>query len=80
MNTLYHTILIFGSLQDHIQSNTLQLDVVADTDTLRNLLLSKYPALENTTFCIAVDKQLIQSNTPLSPSAEIALLPPYSGG
>jgi molybdopterin converting factor small subunit len=39
-----------------------------------------YPQLENTECMIAVDRNIIQSNTPLQENTEVAVLPPFSGG
>ncbi len=51
-----------------------------DSDELLKALHTAYPFLENLKFTLAVDKQLVQENTPLKGSEEIALLPPFSGG
>ena len=51
-----------------------------DSDELLKALNTAYPFLEDLKFSMAVDKQLIQENTPLKGNEEIALLPPFSGG
>jgi molybdopterin synthase sulfur carrier subunit len=53
---------------------------VADTDGLVRALHSTYPALAESKYVIAVNKQVITSNTSLDENSVVALLPPYSGG
>lgn len=72
-------IIIFGQLTD-ITGNTLTLDNVPDTNTLVQELHNRFPLLAKAKYVIAVDKKLVQSNTPLSSESTVALLPPFSGG
>jgi molybdopterin converting factor small subunit len=51
-----------------------------DTDGLIKEMAVRFPALENLTCLVAVDRLVIGSNTPIREGQEIALLPPYSGG
>jgi len=53
---------------------------VADTDGLVRALHNTYPALAESKYVIAVNKQVITSNTSLNENSVVALLPPYSGG
>jgi len=73
-------IKVFGQLYDIIGSHSFEMDDVASTDELIQDLQAKYPALKNSKFKIAVNRNIIQSNTALQCDAEIALLPPFSGG
>ena len=73
-------IKIFGQLNDIIGSNSIQVERAADTNELLRQLQLYYPALENSKYTIAVNRNIIQSNTALQQDAEIALLPPFSGG
>jgi len=52
----------------------------ADTDSLQRTLGEKYPALKERKYAIAVNRQLVKQNTVLTENAEVALLPPFSGG
>ena len=72
-------IILFGRLAD-IAGNSVFLDDVADTDSLINVLHGKYPALVESKYVIAVNKQVITSNTSINENSVVALLPPYSGG
>jgi molybdopterin converting factor small subunit len=72
-------IILFGRLAD-IAGNSVSLDNVSDTDGLVRALHNTYPALAESKYVIAVNKQVITSNTSLNENSEVALLPPYSGG
>jgi len=72
-------IILFGRLAD-IAGNSVSLDNVADTDSLVSALHNTYPALAESKYVIAVNKQVINSNTSLNENSVVALLPPYSGG
>jgi molybdopterin converting factor small subunit len=72
-------VILFGKLSD-IAGNSVSLKGVTDTDGLINALHKNYPALANTKYVIAVDKQVIKENTVLNNNSTIALLPPFSGG
>ena len=73
-------LLFFGQIADFTGNSELTLDTVPDTDTLRASLAEQYPNLAKIRYAIAVDKQLINSNTPLNDQSVVALLPPFSGG
>jgi sulfur-carrier protein len=74
------TVKVFGQLNDIVGNNLIQVDDIADTDELIKKLQSKYPLLINTKYRVAVNRNIIQSNTNLQQDSEIALLPPFSGG
>ena len=72
-------VLMFGQLAD-IVGNSVIINNVADTDSLIHALHKSYPALAGSKYAIAVDKQVITSNTSLNENSVVALLPPFSGG
>lgn len=73
-------IIVFGQLTDIIGNDNLVVSDTKDTDSLMEQLHKLYPALADTKFLVAVDKQLITANTILTNNSTIALLPPFSGG
>lgn len=73
-------IMIFGQLTDIINSTELALTGIADTNSLVNELNKLYPALADSKYVMAVDKQTIIANTVLKEDSAVALLPPFSGG
>ncbi len=73
-------IKVFGQLADITGSNLFEVADVGNSDELIKQLQLKYPALKNAKYKIAVNRNIIQSNTTLQHNAEVALLPPFSGG
>lgn len=69
---------MFGKLAE-IAGNSVSVDA-QDTDSLVTILHKDYPALANTKYIIAVDKQIIRGKTLLNNNSAVALLPPFSGG
>ena len=72
-------IQLFGQLKQMTGESELFTDA-ADTDGLTREMATRYPVLENLTYRIAVDRNIVQVNTPIKAGQELALLPPYSGG
>lgn len=72
-------IILFGRLAD-IAGDSVTVEDVSDTDDLVKTLHKNYPALAETKYIIAVDKQVIKENTNLNNNSVVALLPPFSGG
>ena len=73
-------IITFGRIKDITGSGDIFFDGAADTNQLIRQLHERYPALANTPYIVAVDKEIISGNTGLSGENTVALLPPYSGG
>ncbi|TVR76686.1 MAG: MoaD/ThiS family protein [Saprospirales bacterium] len=73
-------IRAFGLIAEKMETDDFDLEGLHDTDGVRMALLGKFPSLEKIDFAIAVDKELIDKNTSLKSGAEVALLPPFSGG
>jgi len=73
-------ILLFGQLAEAARAKTLQVEDFGDTDELIHHIEQLCPSLRGLTYIVAVNRNVIQSNTKLTPDAEVALLPPYAGG
>jgi sulfur-carrier protein len=72
-------IQLYGQLKQMTGASELFIDV-PDTDGLTREMSKRYPGLENLNYRIAVDRNIVQENTPVKAGQELALLPPYSGG
>ena len=72
-------ILLYGQLKQITGSSELTAEAV-DTDGLIKEMAARFPLCENVKYLIAVDRNIVQSNTAIKPDQELALLPPYSGG
>jgi hypothetical protein len=73
-------VRIFGQLEDITSTPTVLIKKVGDTDSLQEELFMTYPALKEKKFSIAVNQNIIHQNTMLDDNAQVALLPPFSGG
>jgi sulfur-carrier protein len=72
-------IQLFGQLKQITGVSELTMDA-GDTDGLIKEIAARFPLLENLTYLIAVDRNIVQTNTAIKAGQELALLPPYSGG
>ncbi len=77
-------ILAFASARDAIGASQIELEIDEGSDLvdLEKLLKIEYPQLEPiwARLAIAVDGEISSSSTTLVEGAEVALLPPVSGG
>ncbi|MDR3025070.1 MoaD/ThiS family protein [Chryseobacterium sp.] len=76
------TLKIFGKLTDIFKNSQYDLDTekINNVSDLKKLLYEKFPALKELIFLIVVNGVKAEDGEPISGDAEIALLPPYSGG
>jgi molybdopterin synthase sulfur carrier subunit len=74
-------ILLFGQIAEKLDSSIITYHTEAKTiDELRSALLKSYPVLQSYSFTIAIDKEIGKEDAEIRSDAEIALLPPFSGG
>lgn len=79
---LTHELIFFGAASEiaGMRKTSIQCEAMAIRD-LRKLLMSKYPGFSQLAgLAIAVNHTLCDEETIISENAEIALLPPVSGG
>lgn len=67
-------------IAEKLGNPTLEWSACIDTDALRIELEEKYPDLKEMKYSIAINKALTVGNVQLPEEAEVALLPPFSGG
>lgn len=72
-------IMSFGQIAEVTGTNRFSLNAV-DTNGLRKALEDTYPGLQQKTYAIVINRKLVTENTLLTQDAEVALLPPFSGG
>jgi molybdopterin synthase sulfur carrier subunit len=72
-------IQLYGQLRQIAGVSELISNAV-DTDGLMKEVTARFPLLENLPYLVAVDRTIVQANTPIKAGQELALLPPYSGG
>lgn len=77
------TVLLFGITRDLIGQSTVAVPVADGSrvgDLMRHLT-DQYPSLANVkSILVAVNSEYADPDTLLSPSDEVALIPPVSGG
>ena len=73
-------ILAFGQIAEITGRPAWTMTGINSTDELQDILSQTYPALKTLSYKLAVDKKMVQENTPLSHNATVALLPAFSGG
>jgi molybdopterin converting factor small subunit len=72
-------ILPFGRFTDFME-NPFFIEGASDTAALMKIILQRYPELKDSTFLIALNRQVITDNRTLQDNDEVALMPPFSGG
>ncbi|NVJ85281.1 MAG: MoaD/ThiS family protein [Algoriphagus sp.] len=73
-------IRTFGMIAEEIGQSKLTLDQIATTENLKDYLFAQFPKLQSMKFSIAVNQKLVQGDEQIPEGAEVALLPPFSGG
>ena len=73
-------IKVFGQLKDIFQEENIRIENVNNVKELKKQLQYLFPALSQKSFVVAVNRKIIHENILLQHDAEIALLPPFSGG
>ena len=74
------SVLFFGQIADIAGKDNLDISNVDTSNELKSRLCELYPALNETTYSVAVNKEIVQTNTQLKDGDTVALLPPFSGG
>jgi molybdopterin converting factor small subunit len=72
-------IQLYGQMKQITGESELTTDAI-DTDGMMKEMMARFPLLEKLTCLIAVDRNVVQTNTVIKAGQELALLPPYSGG
>ena len=73
-------VLFFGVLAEKAGVEFTEIEGVKDIDSLKRVLLDKYPDFENYSYQISINRNISRENNKLSDGDELALLPPFAGG
>ena len=73
-------IKAFGMVAEKIGTDHLELVNPGSIEGLKQQLFERFPELKTIKFSLALDKKMVQTEAEISSGAEIALLPPFSGG
>jgi molybdopterin synthase sulfur carrier subunit len=73
-------LLAFGMLSNLPGIHSGDIPHFPDTDRFRAWLMEQCPELQRLVFALALNRVIVQQNTEIPAGAELALLPPFSGG
>lgn len=73
-------VLFFGVLSEITGKHAFSIDGITDTSQLNIKLIEKYPEIKSVTYRIALNQEIIDSNTKLNDDDEVAFMPPFAGG
>jgi sulfur-carrier protein len=73
-------IMVFGQLVDITGAPSVTINDVADTEMLLQELYVRFPLLQEKKFLLALNQEIITEKKEIGAQAQLALLPPFSGG
>ena len=75
-------IQFFGMIAEAVGTSSLdmQTDGIKTIGELEKMLIRKFPDIENFTYQIAMNQQIVSGTNALSSGSEVAILPPFAGG
>ena len=73
-------VMFFAQLTDATGVSSVMVEEVTDTDMLIQMMKNRYPALESSTYMIAVNNAMVTENSIITPGSKVAFMPPFSGG
>ena len=73
-------VMFFGQLTDATGVSSVMVEEVGNTDMLIQMMKQHYPALESSTYVVAVNNAMVTENSIVTPGSKIAFMPPFSGG
>lgn len=73
-------VLFFSSIAEITGLNEQDLPVLTSVGELKRWLETTYPSVRNIRYAVAVNRKIAGENERLDENAEIAILPPFSGG
>lgn len=79
MTNIIH-IKAFGMVAEKMGKVSMDLENPGSTEALKNQLFEQFPELKSIKFSLAVNKKMVLEDSVLASGAEVALLPPFSGG
>ncbi|MCH7398791.1 MoaD/ThiS family protein [Belliella sp. DSM 107340] len=73
-------VKVFGRISEEIGESEFMIERSDNIASLKGEINAVYPQLKDLKFAIAVNKKLSTDSDKIPEGAEIALLPPFSGG
>lgn len=76
----HHRVTFYGILKEKIASELILNVPLKNVAEMRAYLEENYSILRNIPYLVAINRSISSLEKPLSPSDDIAILPPFSGG
>ena len=73
-------LLFFGQLKDIVGCQNIEFEHNGDIASLKEILYQRFPSLKNSKFSVAMNNRLVMDHNFIEQNAEIAFMPPFSGG
>jgi molybdopterin converting factor small subunit len=76
----HQRVTFYGILRERIASELFLNVSLKNVSEMRSYLEANYPILVNIPYLVAINRTISSPESPLTPSDDIAILPPFSGG
>lgn len=73
-------VLFYGMVSEAAGTSSIKCRDIRDTDKLSEQLTTSLPQLQNMTYVMALNQEIIKETTSINDGDVIALLPPFAGG
>lgn len=73
-------VLFYGMVSEAACKSSIKYQNVKDTDELSEQLTALFPQLQNMTYIMALNQEILKENTSINNGDVIAILPPFAGG
>jgi molybdopterin synthase sulfur carrier subunit len=73
-------VLFFGALVEVTKVSSMQINDIANSEEIIEMLHKKFPLLCHYKFSVALNQNFLTDAVPLNNGDELALMPPFAGG
>lgn len=75
-------MLYFGMIEEKTGKNSevFHFNSSLKISEIIHQIIDEYPSLQNITFRVSLDKDIVDEETRVTKDSELALLPPFAGG
>ncbi|MCO6495762.1 MAG: MoaD/ThiS family protein [Bacteroidetes bacterium] len=73
-------LLAFGLVAERMNLSSIEIEDIYTVNELQEWIVRAYPQLKNVKYSIAINRKIVKADSAIPWGAEIALLPPFSGG
>lgn len=73
-------VIAFGVAAEKMKGSVFSIENITDSIELKAWLDKNFPEIKDIKLSVAINKKIIHGETAIPDNAEVALLPPFSGG